>query len=334
MIRPKAATHQSACTCLLASIALLSLIDVAVAAGAEPRIVGGTTSAQGAWPSAAALVRPDDNRNALPERQFCGGTVIAATWVVTAAHCVQQRNGMTLGPEDVRIVVGINDLRAETPIEETVVTNIIVHENYDLPYFDMALLELANVVPVAPAPLFTGDSAALVGSTANVVGWGIVDSLDPGNLVSAPDLREGAVPIVARDICNQPQSYNGSIREGELCAGFDAGLPNHCFGDSGGPLYALIDGVQQLIGVVTRGGRICEAPFIYGVYSDVSFHGNWIRGFVPDEAPPAEDDPAQAGTADTSLLTSGTGSGGGGVGLLVVAVLAGLILLRLVMVRR
>jgi secreted trypsin-like serine protease len=102
---------------------------------------------------------------------------------------------------------------------------------------------------------------------------------------------------VARDVCNGSNSYQGYIQDGQICAGFDEGQINHCFGDSGGPLYASINNKQQLIGVVTLGGDICEAPFIYGVYSDVSFYRNWISSYVSLDTLPADDDPANTAVA-------------------------------------
>ena len=43
------------------------------------RIVGGTQSAQGAWPWQVALL--------FNQTQFCGGSLISPHWVVSATHC-------------------------------------------------------------------------------------------------------------------------------------------------------------------------------------------------------------------------------------------------------
>lgn len=43
------------------------------------RIVGGTQSAQGAWPWQVALL--------FNQTQFCGGSLISPDWVVSATHC-------------------------------------------------------------------------------------------------------------------------------------------------------------------------------------------------------------------------------------------------------
>lgn len=45
----------------------------------KKRIVGGTNSAEGAWPWQVALL--------FKGRQYCAGALVTPEWVVTAAHC-------------------------------------------------------------------------------------------------------------------------------------------------------------------------------------------------------------------------------------------------------
>ncbi len=51
-----------------------------------PDIIGGREAVPGAWPWQVGLI----NRTVANtfQGQFCGGTLIAADWVLTAAHCV------------------------------------------------------------------------------------------------------------------------------------------------------------------------------------------------------------------------------------------------------
>ena len=55
--------------------------------GMKPRarIVGGTKAPKGAWPWQAQI----RTSSGFP---FCGGTLVAPQWVVTAAHCVSRKS--------------------------------------------------------------------------------------------------------------------------------------------------------------------------------------------------------------------------------------------------
>ena len=73
----------------------------------------------------AALVKYDD-----PQSPFCGGTVVASRYVVTAAHCVQQYKNSS---SEIFVRVGEHDLHVvgETNVERRVnVSAIITYEHY------------------------------------------------------------------------------------------------------------------------------------------------------------------------------------------------------------
>ena len=57
----------------------------------ESRIVGGTKARPGDWPWQAMLRSPRGS-------SFCGGTLIAPQWVLTASHCVSRKR-----PRDLRV---------------------------------------------------------------------------------------------------------------------------------------------------------------------------------------------------------------------------------------
>ena len=69
----------------------------------------------------------------------------------------------------------------------------------------------------------------------SIAGWG-TDSLK-GPM--AKRLREAPVPLVSKEVCNNPESYNGLISESMLCAGYKTGGKDTCTGDSGGKAVLL-----------------------------------------------------------------------------------------------
>ena len=79
-------------TARLLSCLILMLLAIAPAASArspEPRVVGGsqTTIEHYPWQAAVVVDRAKDAGNA-HQRQFCGGSLITTSIVLTAAHCV------------------------------------------------------------------------------------------------------------------------------------------------------------------------------------------------------------------------------------------------------
>ena len=75
--------------------ACMSLIAAPAGAALGPRVLAGSQATSAQWPFIAALVQ--HGRSAF-DGQFCGGSVIAPTVVLTAAHCV---TGSSAGSIDV-----------------------------------------------------------------------------------------------------------------------------------------------------------------------------------------------------------------------------------------
>ena len=77
-----------------------------------------------------------------------------------------------------------------------------------------------------------------------------------------------------------PSSYNGTIGNNFLCAGFEEGGTDACSYDSGGPLACPVldrDGRWMLAGIVSW-GEGCALPHKYGVYTNVNEFTQWMKG--------------------------------------------------------
>ena len=242
-----------------------------------PRIIGGQRAAEGAWPSTVALVRVSNQ--SLFQRQFCAANLINSRWAVTAAHCLFDNFGTPLDPSALRVAMGFTDLADESDATEVIASALFIHPDYDnsdpaAPH-DIALIELAQNTNQPFMRLFDGDVRDVAGDAAIVVGWGVVDFSNPAQPLFPSELNQVAVPIVTNAVCNEPESYNGLIGEGQVCAGFREGGRDSCLGDSGGPLMIAQNGEFRQAGVVSF-GRGCAQPNFYGVYSRLSFYKTWI----------------------------------------------------------
>lgn len=242
------------------------------------KIVGGAPATPGEWPWQVALV--GGTTSDLFNGQFCGGSLITANWVLTAAHCVTN-SGVVVAPSSVDIVAGIYNLSSPAAgYQRRDISQIIVHSGYNYQTYnnDIALLRLATPVTlggsgettVATIPLVSASIGDLTGAAAWVTGWGYTES----SPAWPSQLYEVDVPVIDNTTCNT--AYGGDITANMMCAGLAGGGKDSCQGDSGGPIVINNGGQWQLAGVVSWGTG-CADPGYYGVYTRVSNFITWIN---------------------------------------------------------
>lgn len=250
----------------------------------ETRIVGGTQSGFSDWQWIVALSKSSSTANDdLFQNQFCGGSLINESWVLTAAHCVVDDFGDPISTTGVHAFVGEYDLKNSTG-EYRAVDLVIVHPDYNsfTTDNDIALLRLSTPSNVTPVALIDSSVAAtletLVDDTVTdftVIGWGSLTE-DQSNPAYPSILEDVDLPYISNSVCNS-SALSGQVTDNMICAGFPNGGFDSCQGDSGGPLVFSDGG--QLSGIVSWGIGCAQANS-YGVYTRLNNYIAWIDSIL------------------------------------------------------
>jgi putative cell wall-binding protein len=228
----------------------------------EHYIVGGTTSAPGAWPGMVALVATTPSGL----EQVCGGTLIRADLVVTAAHCTDAFPSAS----QIQVLLGRTDLTVSGG-ELVQASSVITHPEWSPVLWrnDLSIIRLSEPSGRTPVPFLTRASEPnwAVAPGGTVVGWGATNA---SGTTSSPQLKELSVSVLSDDECvGRVRTY---FVGGDLCV--EAPTQGPCPGDSGGPFMAPVGGSQRLAGIISRGPVPCgNGP---SIVTRVAAYADWI----------------------------------------------------------
>jgi len=252
----------------------------------ENRVLGGEYTEIGKYQWMAAL-EYRSKLNGEPAGVKCGGTLINNRYVMTAAHCIINREFQVtrvwLGDwklsEDPDCQILVAHTECGDPVQKIEIKTQIPHPFYSprSGNNDIGLLRLEHDVkytdfirPIClppanlPIPAF--------GTNLTVAGWGATE-----NGTTSDVKLKVAVPLLSNVNCKNKLD-NGVVNANQLCAGGEQGKDS-CQGDSGGPLMRTYEekvsrqNQYYQEGVVSYGGCSSTDPIIY---IRVSRYRSWV----------------------------------------------------------
>ncbi|XP_018495617.1 trypsin-1-like [Galendromus occidentalis] len=257
----------------------------------KARMIGGRAAHNNEFPWQVSIRRNGNH--------ICGGSLIHEEWVLTAAHCLKQKD-----PARYLVEVGfVFEGDSHKQISETAwlastakVSPLQVEERIPAASFgrmgfrahkgDIGLIKLTRGFRLddSVATICLPDpSYRINGGGVIVSGWGVTRE---GGKRASPALRVVTVPYVSKGEClNDYSSFwshlMGSKFDAEtmFCAGLPEGGKDACQGDSGGPAVQFIDGIPTLVGIVSW-GEGCARPGKPGVYTEAAVYVPWVMGTI------------------------------------------------------
>ena len=209
-------------------------------------------------PNVGALVADWNEESPGPD-QFCTGTLVSPTLVLTAAHCLV---GWPEGTEFFVTFAPVYDESSASPSGLVRVVDFTVHEGFAQPgggadAFDIAIVELETAQSATPAELpelgllDTFSQQQLRGLQFTTVGYGIVRETKKGG-------PHGFIDRTTRMVAQQTLL---SLQPTWLLLNMNpsTGSGGTCYGDSGGPHFLGGMTSNLIVSLTVTGDAMCRA---------------------------------------------------------------------------
>jgi len=208
-------------------------------------------------PAVVGLAQVYQHQGATYVATFCTGTLIGPRTVLSAGHCVDHSLDAT-SPNGTPEIVAVVGPDSSQPQQYRFITQQVGHPYYDDQTIsnDISIHKLESAFSgITPLPINTTPlTSADIGKDIRHVGYGLDSAWGNGDGLK----REVTFPLRQVDTKKFESGANGK---------------QTCSGDSGGPGFMTLGGVEKVAGVVSYGDQNCAFE---GWDTRVDVYASWV----------------------------------------------------------
>lgn len=221
--------------------------------------------------------------------KLCGGSIVSEKVILTAAHCVLNRDGSRRDPSQMKVKVGNYKIEETDPNEVShAVARYKLHKDFggmSDPINDVAVIFLTEPIDFSNAAsgikkvsLPTNEDLYAEGTVVTLAGWGgTKPGEDRTNILQSLEYE-----ISDQNACKEFWDVNLQVDGSMICTGKRPVKTHAWLGDSGGPVVVKNSQGEIIQVALVSWGSASPDENAYDVNTNVFFYKDWIESGIEE----------------------------------------------------